>query len=51
MGTPSRYGLTNKVKLLPSRRTTYVGGKNIVFVTLRYKVHVLDRLVDGSDEF
>ena len=27
MGTPPRCGLTNKVKLLPSRRTTYAGGK------------------------
>ena len=25
---PPRCGLTNKVKLLPSRRTTYAGGKN-----------------------
>ena len=27
MGTPPRCGQTNKVKLLPSRRTTYAGGK------------------------
>ena len=28
MGTPPRCGQTNKVKLLPSRRTTYAGGNN-----------------------
>ena len=27
MGPPPRCGQTNKVKLLPSRRTTYAGGK------------------------
>ena len=27
-GYPPRCGQTNKVKLLPSRRTTYAGGKN-----------------------
>ena len=27
MVTPPRCGQTNKVKLLPSRRTTYAGGK------------------------
>ena len=30
MGTPPRCGQTNKVKLLPSRRTTYAGGNDTV---------------------
>ena len=30
---PPRYGQTNKVKLLPSRRTTYAGGKKRVSFT------------------
>ena len=30
MGTPPRCEQTNKVKLLPSRRSTYAGGKNVI---------------------
>ena len=38
MGTPPRCGQTNKVKLLPSRRTTYAGGKNRLVTKMTYWV-------------
>ena len=34
---PPRCGLTNKVKLLPSRRTTYAGGNNMIGILFCFK--------------
>ena len=38
MGTPPRCGETNKVKLLPSHRTTYAGGNNLCLLYIRNHV-------------
>ena len=46
---PPRCGLTNKVKLLPSRRTTYAGGnKSFESVSIRPLVIVLHSVLIGS---
>ena len=46
MGTPPRCGQTNKVKLLPSRRTTYAGGKNLQIIC-HHAVVVGKRKISG----
>ena len=52
MGTPPRCEQTNKVKLLPSRRPTYAGGKYIIRtdfnIVLRIQVHTANKIIDSA---
>ena len=53
MGTPPRCGQTNKVKLLPSRRTTYAGGnytKSYSYYWMR-RLYFIWRSVSQSNVF
>ena len=49
MGTPPRCGLTNKVKLLPSRRTTYAGGKKVCYKCMY--IEAITRRLDGNNNY